>query len=154
MKPISFYLLTDTHYFETSLGASGAAYDEYMKREQYFMAESSDIVKTVFAKLAEDKSIETVIIPGDLSKNGEIESHKSFVKELYIPFNQIRYHLVCCSVRIVHRHHLMSSRNLAFPFLPASAFPLTTPRFASTHFQDRQTFHSEQMQAQDEFFHC
>ncbi len=82
MKPISFYLLTDTHYFEPSLGASGAAYDEYMKREQYFMAESSDIVKNVFAKLAEDKSIDTVIIPGDLSKNGEIESHKSFIKEL------------------------------------------------------------------------
>ena len=82
MKPISFYLLTDTHYFEPSLGASGAAYDEYMKREQYFMAESSDIVKNVFAKLAEDKSIDTGIIPGDLSKNGEIESHKSFIKEL------------------------------------------------------------------------
>jgi len=83
MKPVSFYLLTDTHYFEPSLGASGKAYDEYMKREQYFMAESSDIVKTVFAKLADDKSTDTVIIPGDLSKNGEIESHKSFIKELY-----------------------------------------------------------------------
>ena len=82
MKPISFYLLTDTHYFEPSLGASGKAFEEYMQREQYFMAESSDIVKNVFAKLAEDKSIDTVIIPGDLSKNGEIESHKSFIKEL------------------------------------------------------------------------
>lgn len=82
MKNISFYLVTDTHYFEPSLGASGAAYNEYMKREQYFMAESSDIVKAVFAQMAEDKSIDTVIIPGDLSKNGEIESHKSFIKEL------------------------------------------------------------------------
>ncbi len=83
MKNINFYLLTDTHYFEPSLGASGKAYDEYMKREQYFMAESSDIVKATFEKLAEDKSTELVIIPGDLTKNGEIESHKSFIKELY-----------------------------------------------------------------------
>lgn len=82
MKPINFYLLTDTHYFEPSLGASGKAYDEYMKREQYFMAESSDIVKTVFADVAADKTTDLVIIPGDLSKNGEIESHKSFIKEL------------------------------------------------------------------------
>lgn len=83
MKPFNFYLVTDTHYFEPSLGASGKAYDEYMKREQYFMAESSDIAKAVFADIASDKETEYVIIPGDLSKNGEIESHRSFVKELY-----------------------------------------------------------------------
>lgn len=83
MKPFNFYLVTDTHYFEPSLGASGAAYDEYMKREQYFMAESSEIVKAVFADIAADRETEYVIIPGDLSKNGEIESHKSFIKELY-----------------------------------------------------------------------
>ncbi len=82
MKNIIFYLVTDTHYFEPSLGASGKAFEEYMKREQYFMAESSDIVKAVFEKIAADKSVDTVIIPGDLSKNGEIESHKSFIKEL------------------------------------------------------------------------
>ena len=83
MKNISFYLVTDTHYFEPSLGAGGKAYNEYMKREQYFMAESSDIVKATFNKLAQDKSTELVIIPGDLTKNGEFESHKGFIKELY-----------------------------------------------------------------------
>lgn len=83
MNPFSFYLVTDTHYFEPSLGASGKAFEEYMQREQYFMAESSDIVRAAFSKIAEDESVDTVIIPGDLSKNGEIESHKSFVKELY-----------------------------------------------------------------------
>jgi 3',5'-cyclic AMP phosphodiesterase CpdA len=82
MKPFRFYLVTDTHYFEPSLGCSGAAYDEYMKREQYFMAESSDIVKATFERIAADKSVDTVLIPGDLSKNGELESHKSFIKEL------------------------------------------------------------------------
>ncbi|MBQ3543391.1 MAG: metallophosphoesterase [Lachnospiraceae bacterium] len=83
MKKFNFYLVTDTHYFEPSLGASGKAFDEYMSREQYFMAESSDIAKAVFADIAADNETEYVIIPGDLSKNGEIESHKSFIKELY-----------------------------------------------------------------------
>ena len=82
MNPVNFYLVTDTHYFDASLGCEGAAYDEYMKREQYFMAESSDIVKAAFAEIAADTSVDTVLIPGDLSKNGEIESHRSFVKEL------------------------------------------------------------------------
>ncbi len=83
MKPVSFYLVTDTHYFEPSLGASGTAYKEYMKREQYFMAESSEIVKKVFSDISADKETEIVLIPGDLSKNGETESHKGFIKELY-----------------------------------------------------------------------
>ncbi len=82
MKPVGFYLVTDTHYFEHSLGASGKEYEKYMQTEQYFMAESSAIIKAVFDKIAADKSIDKLIIPGDLSKNGEIESHKSFIKEL------------------------------------------------------------------------
>lgn len=75
--------MTDTHYFENSLGAEGKAFDEYMQKEQYFMKESSAITKTTFKRLAEDKETDIVIIPGDLTKNGELESHKSFIKELY-----------------------------------------------------------------------
>ncbi len=83
MKPVSFYLLTDTHYFENALGAEGKAFDEYMKKEQYFMKESSAITVSVFERIAQDKETDIVIIPGDLTKNGELESHKSFIKELY-----------------------------------------------------------------------
>ena len=83
MKPLSFYLLTDTHYFEDSLGAEGKAFETYMAKEQYFMKESSAIIKSVFERIAEDKETDIVIIPGDLTKNGEKESHKSFIKELY-----------------------------------------------------------------------
>ena len=83
MNPVKFYLLTDTHYFEESLGAEGKAFEDYMQKEQYFMKESSAIVKSVFNRVAEDTETDIVIIPGDLSKNGELESHKSFIKELY-----------------------------------------------------------------------
>ena len=83
MNLVRFYLVTDTHYFEPSLGAGGKAFEKYMEKEQYFMAESSDIVKVTFEAIANDKTVDTVIIPGDLTKNGEIESHKSFIKELY-----------------------------------------------------------------------
>lgn len=82
MTPLKFYLLTDTHYFEESLGASGKAYEEYMKTEAFYLKESSAINKAVFQKLKEDKETELIIIPGDLSKDGEYESHKSLIKEL------------------------------------------------------------------------
>lgn len=83
MTPFKFYLLTDTHYFEPSLGAEGKAFEEYMKREQFFLKESSQIVKATFEKIAEDTETEIVLIAGDLTKNGEKESHLSFIKELY-----------------------------------------------------------------------
>ena len=54
-----------------------------MVTEQYFVKESHAIVSSVFNKIIEDKKTEIVIIPGDLVKNGEKESHKSFIKELY-----------------------------------------------------------------------
>ena len=83
MKPISFYLVTDTHYFENKLGAGGEAFEKNMVTEQYFVKESHAIVSSVFEKITEDKETDIVIIPGDLVKNGEKESHNSFIKELY-----------------------------------------------------------------------
>lgn len=82
MKRTAFWLVTDTHYFEPSLGAYGKSLDDYMKRELYFLKESSAIVHSVFERIARDEEIDTVIIPGDLTKNGEKESHLSFIKEL------------------------------------------------------------------------
>ena len=40
--------ITDTHYFENSLGAGGKAFEKNMLTEQYLVKESSDIVKTTF----------------------------------------------------------------------------------------------------------
>lgn len=79
---LSFYLVADTHFFEPSLGASGKKYDEYMLKEQMCLAENSSIVKAAFEKISADKQTDIVIIPGDLVKNGEMESHISFIKEL------------------------------------------------------------------------
>lgn len=46
MKPVSFYLVTDTHYFENELGAEGKSFEKNMLTEQYFVKESSAIVKS------------------------------------------------------------------------------------------------------------
>ena len=83
MKPVSFYLVTDTHYFENNLGAGGKAFEKNMLTEQYFVKESSAIVSSTFDRIIQDKETDIVIIPGDLTKNGEKESHISFIRELY-----------------------------------------------------------------------
>lgn len=82
-KDLRFYLVTDTHYFENSLGASGEKYDEYMKTEQMCLAENQAICRAVFSKIAQDKTTDIVIMPGDLTKDGEKESHKALIADLY-----------------------------------------------------------------------
>ncbi|MCR5523306.1 MAG: metallophosphoesterase [Clostridia bacterium] len=82
MKHLDFYLITDTHYFEKSLGCSGEAYEKYMKGEQMCLRENQDADRAVFSAIAADKTVDTVFIAGDLSKNGEYESHISLTKDL------------------------------------------------------------------------
>ena len=83
MKPVSFYLVTDTHYMNNKLEPGGEAFEKNMVTEQYFVKESGAIVRSVFDRIIQDKETELVILPGDLVKNGEKESHNGFVEELY-----------------------------------------------------------------------
>lgn len=79
---LKFYLITDTHFFKNSLGAYGKEYDEFMRFEQKCFAETECINKAVFKYLEEAKEADIVLIAGDLSFNGEKESHLSFIELL------------------------------------------------------------------------
>ena len=81
-KPFFFFLVTDPHYFENSLGASGEAYDKFNLTEQKCLAETGAIIDSAFETLCADKATQVVIIPGDLVFNGEKESHRGFIKKL------------------------------------------------------------------------
>ncbi len=83
MKPVSFYLVTDTHYLNNVLEPGGEAFEKNMLTEQFFVKESGAIISSTFDKIIEDKETDIVILPGDLVKNGEKESHNGFFKELY-----------------------------------------------------------------------
>ena len=78
MQPLKFYLITDTHYFKNSIGAYGDAYDEFMTVEQKCFAETQAIDEAAFAYLEQAKEADIVLIAGDLSFNGEKESHEAF----------------------------------------------------------------------------
>ena len=82
MKPFIFYLIADPHYFKNSLGAFGKEYDEFMRYEQKCYAETESINKAVFNWLGDADDADTLLICGDLSFNGEKESHLEFIKHL------------------------------------------------------------------------
>ncbi len=79
MKPFKFFVITDTHYFSEKLPAYGEAYDEFMSGEQKCFAETAAINKAAFRFLEESKDADTLLIAGDLSFNGEKESHLEFI---------------------------------------------------------------------------
>ncbi len=82
MSLLNFYLITDTHFFKNSLGAYGKEYDEFMRFEQKCFAETEAINNAIFDYLAKQTKTDTILIPGDLSFNGEKESHIGFIKLL------------------------------------------------------------------------
>ena len=86
MSLTNFYLITDTHFFKNSLGAYGKEYDDFMRFEQKCFAETEAINNAVFDFLAKTEKTDTILIAGDLSFNGEKESHLGFIKLL----NQLR----------------------------------------------------------------
>ena len=83
MKPLKFYLVTDTHYFKNSLGAYGEEYEDFMDSEQKCFAETQFINEAVFNWLTDAKDADIVLIAGDLTFWGERENHEAFTKLLH-----------------------------------------------------------------------
>lgn len=82
MTKCSFAVVSDPHYFSPILTDGGRAYELRSGSDQKCILESAAIVDAAFKKLAEDETIEAVLIPGDLSDDGEICSHEEFVQKL------------------------------------------------------------------------
>ena len=77
-KPFSFFLVTDTHYFDSEFKRTGAAYENRSRTDQKCVAETPAIIDAGFAQIAQDKDTDVILIPGDLVYRGEYQSHVGF----------------------------------------------------------------------------
>lgn len=82
MEKIKFYLITDLHYYAPELGTTGKAYLRREREDQVFLKESGAIIDAAFDLIISDKETDIVLIPGDLTNNGEALSHKGIIKKL------------------------------------------------------------------------
>lgn len=82
MKKFKFFVITDPHYFAKSLGAYGEDYERFMDFEQKCYAETPYINDAVLKYLTQSDEADTILIAGDLSFNGEKESHKEYSQKL------------------------------------------------------------------------
>lgn len=78
MDELKFLFVTDNHLFKSSLGAYGKDYDEFMRFEQKCFAETESINNSLFKFLRETDLADIILFGGDLSFNGEKESHLAF----------------------------------------------------------------------------
>lgn len=83
MENLNFYLVTDTHYYDSSFKRTGKAYEERSRTDQKCVAETPAIIDAGFAQIASDKETDIILIPGDLVYRGEYQSHVGFRDRLY-----------------------------------------------------------------------
>ena len=70
-----FFVLSDIHYYDSSLGISGSEFQKYLNNDRKLLKESSEILASAVEDIT-DKEADFVIISGDLTKDGEMINHQ------------------------------------------------------------------------------
>ncbi|MCP4346284.1 MAG: metallophosphoesterase [Desulfobacterales bacterium] len=78
----NFAVMSDLHYYDTDLGISGAAFEEYLASDRKLLRESEEILKAAIESVKSNSETDFVIIPGDMTKDGELSSHQELAAYL------------------------------------------------------------------------
>ena len=77
-------MASDTHYFDQSLLIkNGSAFKDLLKFDRKLLLESGEILDNMFEQIIAQNP-QFLMIPGDLTKDGEMISHVNFAKKLKI----------------------------------------------------------------------
>ena len=82
--PARFAVISDLHVFDPALGTTGAAFEAAVSQDRKMIAESEAILTAVVQTLAAEP-LDFILIPGDLTKDGERASHEmvaAFLQQL------------------------------------------------------------------------
>ena len=70
----NFVVLSDPHIYDPNLGMTGQAFEDYLAADRKLLRESGEILDSAVASISDLKA-SFVLVPGDLSKDGERQSH-------------------------------------------------------------------------------
>jgi 3',5'-cyclic AMP phosphodiesterase CpdA len=76
-----FAVMSDLHYYDTSLGTSGAAFEEVLGSDRKLLKETADLLDLAIDDILAS-GVEFVLIPGDLTKDGEVINHEAVTRAL------------------------------------------------------------------------
>jgi len=71
----SFIVFSDPHIYDPSLGTEGKAFEDYLTRDRKLLRESTEILGSAIGAIKEIDA-DFIIVPGDLTKDGEQVSHQ------------------------------------------------------------------------------
>lgn len=74
-------IMSDPHFYDRSLGDSGPAFEAYLLSDRKLVKESAELVDLAIDEILLSDA-EVVLIPGDLSCEGELLSHQGMAKAL------------------------------------------------------------------------
>jgi len=78
---ISMIVFSDPHYFDPSLGTEGAAFERYLDQDRKLLRESAELLKEA-VQMTLLSGVDMVLVPGDLTKDGTLVSHRGFADHL------------------------------------------------------------------------
>lgn len=81
-EPLKVQVITDTHYYSRKTGTEGKAYEKAESKSQMVIKDSDLVIKAGFDMLCEDDSTDIVLLSGDTTHNGELDSHREFIDML------------------------------------------------------------------------
>lgn len=112
----NFAVISDPHYYDSDLGVSGSAFEAYLTRDRKLLRESEAILKATAESIQGIPDINFVIVPGDLTKDGELSSHQEFADYMRIlEDNGIQVYVVPGNHDINNPHAMSYSGDTALP---------------------------------------
>lgn len=92
---VKFAVISDLHAYDTLLGTAGKAFDDYLDSDRKLLKESSAMLDKVIS-LIEASNCEFIIVPGDLTKDGEAVGHAIVTAKLESLKNSGKMVFVTC----------------------------------------------------------
>lgn len=81
-QPVSIIFATDTHYLSPELTDGGALFKEAAAQGDGKLIEYSEQINEAFFDEVIEKQPDLLVLGGDLTLNGAVQSHKDFIKKL------------------------------------------------------------------------
>ncbi len=81
-KPLSFTVITDTHYYSKKKGISGKEYDKANAKSQILLEHAEELLDAAYRQIAKDTRSDIVLLSGDTTHNGELCSHEEAIEQL------------------------------------------------------------------------
>jgi hypothetical protein len=76
-----FAVISDTHYYDDSLGTSGKAFEDCLNSDRKLIKDSGDLIDFSVNAIS-TSGVKFVLVTGDLTKDGELINHQHMAAEL------------------------------------------------------------------------